>query len=87
MIFGKVFFFRKPGRYDLVFSSGAFTIPWDDNHFEMVANTIKKLFDKCNYGFSFKMLSSFTLFKAPGITILILMFYTIFVIPWQRNVF
>lgn len=58
-------FLNLPVKYDLIFSSGVFTIPWGENHAKMVLNTIEQLFDKCNYGLAFNMLSSYTIFKNP----------------------
>lgn len=58
-------FLRNGKQYGFIFASGVFTIPWGENHIELVKKTIEKLFHKCVCGFSFNMLDSRFLFKNP----------------------
>ncbi|AGL02350.1 class I SAM-dependent methyltransferase [Desulfoscipio gibsoniae] len=58
-------FFNNKKKYGFIFASGAFTIPWGQNHTEKIKSAIRKLFNKCIYGFSFNMLSFYSLFKNP----------------------
>jgi len=58
-------FLNNKKKYGFIFASGAFTIPWSDNHVEKIKSIIKELFNKCNFGFSFNMLSVSSIFKNP----------------------
>ncbi|SFR16611.1 methyltransferase domain-containing protein [Desulfoscipio geothermicus] len=58
-------FLNNQKKYGFIFASGAFTIPWGDNHVKKIKSAIKELFNKCNFGFSFNMLSVSSIFKNP----------------------